>query len=149
MSDAAAAGGTTAASSLAPTTKWVSRFNHKPHVGEINGNISCLRCQILGNAEGKSIHIKRIIFGSRLVQSQRKTRPLSASGGKIYPNGSLFPFRKKRFQLLPSCFTQINHRIPPVWFYAACSFEEQDCEGRGPNTCSSGCPKRLDPNGPP
>ncbi len=63
------------------------RSDRKSHVGQIDGGTACGGQQFFVNTEYQSVHVKRCITISRLVQSQSKTRTASAAGRLINADG--------------------------------------------------------------
>ena len=65
--------------------------------------------KIAGDAKGKSVLFKNLVFGSRLIQSQSEARAASAASGEIHADRRFFLVGKIRFQLVGSCFANRKH----------------------------------------
>ena len=121
----AAAGGTTAAATAPSRTgKGNLRFNGKTHVRQVDGHAAHSFEKIAGDAKGKSVLFKDLVFGSRLIQSQGKARAASAASGEIYADRGLFLVGEIGFQFVGSRFTDVDHdflRNGVSWYAAGCS----------------------------
>ena len=107
---AAAAGGTTSATTApARIGKGNFGFDGKAHVRQVDAHAAHGFKKIAGDAKGKSVLLKNLVFGSRLIQSQSEARAASAAGGEIHADRRFFLVGKIRFQLMGSCFANGKH----------------------------------------
>ena len=91
----AAAGGTTSATTApARIGKGNFGFDGKAHVRQVDAHAAHGFKKIAGDAKGKSVLLKNLVFGSRLIQSQSEARAASAASGEIHAD-SVFSLSAK------------------------------------------------------
>lgn len=106
----AAAGGTTSATTApARIGKGNFGFDGKAHVRQVDAHAAHGFKKIAGDAKGKSVLLKNLVFGSRLIQSQSEARAASAASGEIHADRRFFLVGKIRFQLVGSRFANRKH----------------------------------------
>ena len=108
---AAAAAAGRAAAAVAAARQGDFGFNHKPHIGQVDGHRADLFGQFLVDAERQAVVLGRFIVLAGFVKGEGQAGAAASAGGKVHPDGGLFLAFKIRFKLFASLFGKRDHQV--------------------------------------
>ena len=122
---AAAAAAGRAAAAVAAARQGDFGFNHKPHIGQVDGHRADLFGQFLVDAERQAVVLGRFIVLAGFVEGEGQAGSAAAAGSKVHPDGGLFLAFKIRFKLFSSSvrssYLQLNLTTIPFIFFSSFS----------------------------